>query len=320
VKTLWLSIFVSLGIHALVMSLETSWLKISAPTRPHPDMITISLQTLPHKRSQRAETLEKIPPVSEKKADLPEKIKARPPKPVMSRTLPRPAVQKLAATPVLPPAMANPQPTVIDEPEVNEETVYEQKIKPKRSLKKLTKKRPKKAYQEKLAPIKKPPEHRPVARADVSDQKLVAVQPVKSRSETAKTRKSSEHVTGPAKPTGRKTAPHRESTMLAAKGDTSAMADLVMARPLYRKSPPPKYPRRARRKGYEGIVMLEVLVDESGRVKDLKVAKSSGFKILDKSALATVKKWRFEPGTRNGKATRMWVSIPIRFKLTVSRE
>ena len=91
-KTLWLSIFVSLGIQALVMSLETGWLKNSAPTTPHPDIITISLETLAPKRIQRAETLAKSPPVSEKKAGLSEKSKARPPKPVITRTPPKPAV------------------------------------------------------------------------------------------------------------------------------------------------------------------------------------------------------------------------------------
>jgi protein TonB len=89
-----------------------------------------------------------------------------------------------------------------------------------------------------------------------------------------------------------------------------------MAKPLYRKNPTPNYPRRARRKGYQGNVILEVLVDEKGNVRDLKVFKSSGYESLDRSALTSVRKWLFEPGTRNGQTAKMWVRVPIRFQLT----
>jgi protein TonB len=102
---------------------------------------------------------------------------------------------------------------------------------------------------------------------------------------------------------------------MANKGDPSASTGMIMARPLYRKNPPPNYPRRARRKGYEGNVILEVLVDEQGNVMELKLFKSSGYKSLDQSALSSVRKWLFQPGTRNGKAAQMWVRVPIRFKL-----
>ncbi|MGD9363868.1 MAG: hypothetical protein PVH85_33710, partial [Desulfobacterales bacterium] len=50
----------------------------------------------------------------------------------------------------------------------------------------------------------------------------------------------------------------KESVTLATRGDPSANAGLVMAKPLYRKNPTPNYPRRARRKGYQGNVILEV--------------------------------------------------------------
>jgi protein TonB len=108
----------------------------------------------------------------------------------------------------------------------------------------------------------------------------------------------------------------KESVTLATRGDPSANAGLVMAKPLYRKNPTPNYPRRARRKGYQGNVILEVLVDEKGNVRDLKVFKSSGYESLDRSALTSVRKWLFEPGTRNGQTAKMWVRVPIRFQLT----
>ena len=89
----------------------------------------------------------------------------------------------------------------------------------------------------------------------------------------------------------------------------------IMASPLYKKNPPPRYPKRARKKGYEGTVILEVLVDENGIVKDLRVFESSGYDLLDKSAIASLRRWQFTPGTEDGDPARMWVRIPVRFKL-----
>ena len=103
--------------------------------------------------------------------------------------------------------------------------------------------------------------------------------------------------------------------MVAAKGDQAVKPTRTMASPLYKKNPPPKYPKRARRKGYEGTVILEVLVDENGAVKDLKIVESSGHELLDKSAISSVRRWLFTPGTEDGDPARMWVRIPVRFKL-----
>ena len=85
--------------------------------------------------------------------------------------------------------------------------------------------------------------------------------------------------------------------------------------PLYKTNPPPAYPRMASKRGYQGIVMLNVLVDENGRVKDLKLFTSSGYRILDKAALSAVQNWVFEPGTKGKKKMAMWVRVPIRFEL-----
>ena len=87
------------------------------------------------------------------------------------------------------------------------------------------------------------------------------------------------------------------------------------AKPMYRTNPSPHYPRIARKRGYEGTVVLEVLVDPDGRVKDLQVFKSGGYAILDKAAVASVKDWLFEPGMRGDEKLEMWVKIPIRFQL-----
>jgi protein TonB len=94
-----------------------------------------------------------------------------------------------------------------------------------------------------------------------------------------------------------------------------APAAVKIVRPLYRTNPRPPYPREARVRGYEGIVVLEVFVMKTGEVGDIGVFHSSGHRRLDMAAREAVKKWRFEPGTRNGIPVGMTVKIPIRFKL-----
>lgn len=87
------------------------------------------------------------------------------------------------------------------------------------------------------------------------------------------------------------------------------------ASPLYRKNPPPVYPRVARRRGHQGTVFLEVLVARNGNVKDLRLLESSGYAALDDAALASVKGWIFEPGMKGNQSVEMWVKLPVRFQL-----
>jgi protein TonB len=87
------------------------------------------------------------------------------------------------------------------------------------------------------------------------------------------------------------------------------------AKPLYRHNPPPRYPRLARKRKYQGVVILEVFVNRDGSVGDAKVFKSSGYAILDKTAMKSVKKWEFEPGKRGDENVGMWVRVPVRYRL-----
>ncbi|UCD87508.1 MAG: energy transducer TonB [Desulfobacterales bacterium] len=90
---------------------------------------------------------------------------------------------------------------------------------------------------------------------------------------------------------------------------------IVDARPKYKENPLPHYPKVARRRGYEGRTVLRVEVLESGKVGRIEIATSSGFEVLDKAALGSVNGWIFFPGTRNGKKTKQWVVVPVRFTL-----
>jgi protein TonB len=85
--------------------------------------------------------------------------------------------------------------------------------------------------------------------------------------------------------------------------------------PLYRNNPPPMYPRIARRRGYEGTVVLEVLVNTEGRVADYRIIRSCGHPVLDRAAAKSIRNWLFKPGMRGDKNVDMWVKVPIRFEL-----
>lgn len=91
--------------------------------------------------------------------------------------------------------------------------------------------------------------------------------------------------------------------------------EISEARPLYRSNPKPAYPLQARRRGYQGTVVLEVFVDEQGKAGELRVIDSSGYNMLDDEAVRAVAGWRFEPGLIGGKPASMWVRIPVRFQL-----
>jgi periplasmic protein TonB len=93
------------------------------------------------------------------------------------------------------------------------------------------------------------------------------------------------------------------------------ITDLSEAVPLYRENPPPAYPALARKRGYEGTVILEVFVNRRGRVEDQKIHQSSGHAVLDEAALTTVKDWQFTPGKKGETPIDMWVRVPICFNL-----
>ena len=90
---------------------------------------------------------------------------------------------------------------------------------------------------------------------------------------------------------------------------------LQMAYPRYQLNTPPTYPGLARKRGQEGTVILQVLVNREGRVDDLKIDTSSNLTLLDRAAVTAVRKWSFEPGRRGEERVPMWVRVPVTFKL-----
>jgi periplasmic protein TonB len=87
------------------------------------------------------------------------------------------------------------------------------------------------------------------------------------------------------------------------------------ARPLGGYQVKPRYPESARKIGAQGVTVLRVRVLESGRVGEVLIEKSAGFRELDFSAAEAVKKWLFEPARRGKEPVQVWVLLPVKFEL-----
>jgi protein TonB len=87
----------------------------------------------------------------------------------------------------------------------------------------------------------------------------------------------------------------------------------------YGQNPVPPYPSEARRRGWEGTVLLMVEILESGRPERITIKESSGHSVLDEAALGAVERWTFVPAQRDGKPVRSVAEVPIVFSLRVRR-
>ncbi len=77
----------------------------------------------------------------------------------------------------------------------------------------------------------------------------------------------------------------------------------------------PIYPSKLLSKGIGGRVVVEVVVDATGKIASAKVRNSSGNRDLDEAALKAVRKWRFRPAVQGGKKARATALVPFDFEV-----
>ena len=75
-----------------------------------------------------------------------------------------------------------------------------------------------------------------------------------------------------------------------------------------------EYPRKARKDGIQGTVVLEAIVGADGVPSRIAVTKSLRAD-LDKSAVSAVKRWRFSPGTYDEKAVAVKINVEVNFRI-----
>ena len=78
----------------------------------------------------------------------------------------------------------------------------------------------------------------------------------------------------------------------------------------------PRYPRKAARSRIEGWVKLEFIITESGTVSDPVVVDSKPRRTFDRSAIQSIRKWRFKPKFVDGRPVQRKASQVIEFRLT----
>jgi len=294
VKRLLPSAIFALAFHAIILSTDFGWLKFAPDAAPASKslLITLSADHLPKREAQAAvlgKTLEeRIEPT----------LNQKPSKNPVGKTtaaLAEDTTQRQQPLPAMPPKNSV------------------KKARHKKSLKARTRKKQAIKSSEVIQSAASVQRHvSPESHAKIFSPASSGNKPVRQAlpADMIFIKKTHQVPEGSLEPTT--TAAVQPATQI---DDTLPAAVLKIARPLYKQNTSPPYPQKARRLGYEGIVMLKVLINQNGRVDNVAVLKSSGYVILDRAALSAVKKWLFEPGTEGGIKKKMWVKIPIRFYL-----
>lgn len=131
-------------------------------------------------------------------------------------------------------------------------------------------------------------------------------------------------IAGPAAaeggPASAEPAAHAQRVTSKKKVETLAPAEATectdpVVRPKRKIPVAPKYTMEARQAEIEGVVRVEVTVDETGHVLSARVLSGLGYG-LDEAALAAAKATTFEPATRCGKPVVGTAILPFRFEET----
>jgi protein TonB len=86
--------------------------------------------------------------------------------------------------------------------------------------------------------------------------------------------------------------------------------------PLAVRSPSPRYPVAAMRRGDTGTVVLAVAIDAAGQPVSVEIDRRSGSRDLDRAAVEAVSRWRFSPARdAAGNPVPGQLSVPIDFKM-----
>ena len=77
----------------------------------------------------------------------------------------------------------------------------------------------------------------------------------------------------------------------------------------------PQYPRRARVKGIEGIVLVQFIVTKSGAVREVEIVEANPPGIFNRDVRKAVLRWKYKPKLVNGKAVERTLLEEFVFKL-----
>lgn len=79
-------------------------------------------------------------------------------------------------------------------------------------------------------------------------------------------------------------------------------------------SPDPQYTEEARQAKTQGTCVLQLIVDQQGHTRDIRVVRGLGYG-LDARAIAAVQQWRFQPAMKDGRPVDVLISVEVEFHL-----
>jgi TonB family protein len=110
--------------------------------------------------------------------------------------------------------------------------------------------------------------------------------------------------------------PPSSQPRLLSRGGFIARSGNGVVAPKVRYEERPEYTGAALSAKIEGVVMVEVVVDEKGQVTDPVVVRSVDDQFgLDAAAIEAAKKWRFQPGMYQGKPVPVIVTLEMAFTM-----
>ena len=96
-------------------------------------------------------------------------------------------------------------------------------------------------------------------------------------------------------------------------GDLVPLTDDVV-KPVPVKKVKPKYTLAAKRKRVHGTIIAQALIDENGNVVEVRVLRKMSRPYgLDKEVMKALKKWKFEPATKNGVRVKVYDTFVFKF-------
>lgn len=76
----------------------------------------------------------------------------------------------------------------------------------------------------------------------------------------------------------------------------------------------PKYSQQARAAKFSGDVVVSMIVDSEGKLRDVHILRGVGMG-LDENAIEAVKKYRFKPALRDGKPVAVYLNVQVNFRI-----
>ncbi|REG14250.1 outer membrane transport energization protein TonB [Archangium gephyra] len=108
----------------------------------------------------------------------------------------------------------------------------------------------------------------------------------------------------------------REGGLLGATGGSALELKQVARAPEVLAQVQPRYPRRAKADGIQGLVLVRIIIGTDGRVEPEHTRVIRSVPELDAAAISAVSQWRFSPALgHHGRPVRVIVEIPVQFSL-----